>query len=381
MDWHWILKRFFRKISAWEHMALSLAGRFILSQSVLTQLAVYWAHIFSLPASIILKINRLLANFIWSGSSNPFKIHLAKLEMISLPKKYGGWGLLDMQSFGRALLCKSLTRALFRDGLWSSAIRKKYMQDKDLIYWYWRGSIGISHGSAIWLSLRKVQQYFIRRLRWNLFSGEHVFIGIDPIIDDRELACFSNNLISFLHRQGLFTWDKIISSWCGPIPIWSNAYELHLLVSLHAEWNSVLSFLCSLSIHRAGHEDSLIWFVPNKKLPIRVCDIYTDLILTKADNSGSIFSNRFWKLEAFQWWCAQKESWHSMFIIVLWCLWKWRNAKIFQESKEPLRSTLHHIIVTYGVFPDRVPKKDNQKNTDGSVPHFSFLATFFDGAE
>jgi len=104
VDWHWILERFFRKISAWEQRALSLARRFIMSQLVLTQLAVYWSHIYSLLASIILKINRLLANFIWGGSSNQVKIHLMKLEMISMPKKYGGWGPLDMRSFGRELL-------------------------------------------------------------------------------------------------------------------------------------------------------------------------------------------------------------------------------------------------------------------------------------
>jgi len=40
-DWQWLVDRFFKKIVLWEARWLSLAGRFILVQSVLTQLPVY----------------------------------------------------------------------------------------------------------------------------------------------------------------------------------------------------------------------------------------------------------------------------------------------------------------------------------------------------
>ena len=40
-DWKWILDRFYKRISAWEFRCLSLAGRVILVQSVLNQLAIY----------------------------------------------------------------------------------------------------------------------------------------------------------------------------------------------------------------------------------------------------------------------------------------------------------------------------------------------------
>lgn len=103
-DWSWILGRFHRRISAWEFRCLSLAGRVVLVQSVLNQLTVYWAHLFAIPASIIKSMNSLSANFIWGGQADKRKFHLTKLANISLPKSMGGWGLLDMQSFGRALL-------------------------------------------------------------------------------------------------------------------------------------------------------------------------------------------------------------------------------------------------------------------------------------
>lgn len=60
MDWKWLLDRYYKKISLWEYKCLSLARKVILAQSVLSQLAVYWAHLFFLPASIIQKMKSLL---------------------------------------------------------------------------------------------------------------------------------------------------------------------------------------------------------------------------------------------------------------------------------------------------------------------------------
>jgi len=78
-DWQWLIERYYKKISAWEYRSLSLAGRVILSQAVLSQMVVYWAHLFYLPASIIHKLNKVTANFIWGGKSEQRKFHLAKM--------------------------------------------------------------------------------------------------------------------------------------------------------------------------------------------------------------------------------------------------------------------------------------------------------------
>eukprot|EP00253_Pinus_taeda_P009171 PITA_09171 len=121
-DWQWIPDRFSRRISAWEYRCLSLVGRVILAQSVLNQLAVYWAHLYFLLASIMKSMNRVTTNFIWGGQAERRKFHLSKLSSISLPKSMGGWGLLDMRTFGKALSYKSLWRAIHGEGPWSIAI-------------------------------------------------------------------------------------------------------------------------------------------------------------------------------------------------------------------------------------------------------------------
>lgn len=89
-DWQWIPDRYYKRISVWEYRCLSLAGRVILAQYVLNQLAIYWAHLYFLPASIIQSMNKLATNFIWGEQAGKRKYHLSKLSNISLPKSKGG---------------------------------------------------------------------------------------------------------------------------------------------------------------------------------------------------------------------------------------------------------------------------------------------------
>lgn len=156
-DWKWLIDRFYKKISSWEMRFLSLAGRYILVQAVLSQLAVYWAHLYLLPASVISKMVSLAANFVWGGRSYHSKFHLIKMESISKSKKAGGWGLMHMRTFGKALLCKSLHRGIYGEGPWSKVINRKYLKGRSMVFWYRRKSLGIKRGSAIWKSFRKIQ--------------------------------------------------------------------------------------------------------------------------------------------------------------------------------------------------------------------------------
>lgn len=122
-DSEWLIERFYKKISSWEYRTLSMAGRVILATAVLSQLSVYWDHLFYLPSCTIQRLNKITANFIWGGSSVHRKFHLAKMNVISIPKQFGGWGLKDLRQFGCALLCRTLWRGIFGNSPWSILIR------------------------------------------------------------------------------------------------------------------------------------------------------------------------------------------------------------------------------------------------------------------
>jgi len=93
-DWQWLADRFFKKIAAWEARCLSLAGRFILVQSVLSQLPIYGSHLFYIPGSIIKRLISITGNFLWGGKSHQSKINLVRMDIIARPRNLGAGVLL-----------------------------------------------------------------------------------------------------------------------------------------------------------------------------------------------------------------------------------------------------------------------------------------------
>ena len=55
-DWNWLVQKFEKKISLWTHKMLSLGGRLILIQSVLSSIPVYWMGLAPIPASTLHKL-------------------------------------------------------------------------------------------------------------------------------------------------------------------------------------------------------------------------------------------------------------------------------------------------------------------------------------
>lgn len=189
------------------------------------------------------------------------KFHLSKLEFLSLPKNLGGWGLMDIRIFGRALLCKALWRGIFIPNPWSAIIRQKYLKGRSLEFWFRSGSLGIKQGSAIWLSFRRIEQYFLDNLKWRIFSGRKIFIGLDSF------AGFKGNLhlqvpdplLFHLHGSGYFTWDRIIERWNGPYPMLKNAADLGVPQALFSLWDNLKLSIDQAGLKQAGIDDHLVW--------------------------------------------------------------------------------------------------------------------------
>lgn len=172
------------------------------------------------------------------------------MDDISRPRKFGGWGLLDMRSFGNALLCKSLLRGIFGEGPWSLFINRKYLKGRSIEYWYRRNSLGIKRGSAIWHSLRKIQSFYMGNLRWRVFLGSSILIGFDSIMNGLA-SPLPHAMVSFFHSRGIFTWDKLIKSWSLTSPVWKDEVDLLMPPSIFSIWSSVLA--CFTGIAYSSH--------------------------------------------------------------------------------------------------------------------------------
>lgn len=169
-----------------------MGRNFTLVQAVITQLTVYWAHLYQLPSTIIKKIDGITTNFILSGMRQRKKYHLSKLHFITLPKKMGGWGILDLRRFGHALLLKFIWCGIFGTGIWSQFINQKYMKNIGFKVWLRLGHIEQSSDSTIWHSFSKIGKTFLEMLAWKLGIRHHIIIGrnhirglmdMDPFLD------------------------------------------------------------------------------------------------------------------------------------------------------------------------------------------------------
>ena len=149
-DWLWIIDKYRKRNNGWSLRWLSKGGKLILAQAVFQRLLVYWAHLFLIAKAITEIINTTMANFIWEGGRGKGKYHLTELEHITDPKNWGGWGLLDIDSFGKALIMKSIWRCLHTPGVWRDLIRYKYLRSQTLETIYLVGCENDGRGSYIW---------------------------------------------------------------------------------------------------------------------------------------------------------------------------------------------------------------------------------------
>ena len=108
--WNPILEKMERKLTGWKRLYLSKGGRVTLIKSTLSNLPIYFLSLFSIPASVANRIEKLQRNFLWGGFGDEPKIHLVKWATECAPISLGGLGIRKIRLFNIALLGKWLWR-------------------------------------------------------------------------------------------------------------------------------------------------------------------------------------------------------------------------------------------------------------------------------
>ena len=65
--WDPVVDRVSRRLDGWKKAHLSLRGRITLIQSCSSHIPTYFLSIFKIPSSIVLKVEKLQKDFLWSG--------------------------------------------------------------------------------------------------------------------------------------------------------------------------------------------------------------------------------------------------------------------------------------------------------------------------
>jgi hypothetical protein len=89
---------------------LSKGGRITLIKNTLSNLHTYFMSLFSLPTSVVIRIEKLQCNFLWGGLGEKFKYCLVSRPKMCLPISEGRLEIRNLMKFNHALLSKWLWR-------------------------------------------------------------------------------------------------------------------------------------------------------------------------------------------------------------------------------------------------------------------------------
>jgi hypothetical protein len=120
---------------------LSLGGRLVLINSVLTNMILYMISFFLLTKGVLHKLDYYRSRFFWQGDSEKKKYRLVKWSIVCRPKDQGGLEFITFRLRTRLSSANGFLSFLPRMGS-----GKLYLEESTLVrrrYLKWFGNLGI----------------------------------------------------------------------------------------------------------------------------------------------------------------------------------------------------------------------------------------------
>ncbi len=119
-------------MSSWKGKHLSVGGRLVLINSVLSSLAMFMLSFFEVPKGILEKLDYYRSRFFWQCEEHKKKYRLAKWSILCKPKECGGLGIQNLELQNKCMLSKWLYKLWNEEGVWQNLLRRKYLSKKTL---------------------------------------------------------------------------------------------------------------------------------------------------------------------------------------------------------------------------------------------------------
>jgi hypothetical protein len=161
------------RLAPWKLLYLSKGGRVALIKSTLSNLPTYLLSLFSIPAKVAKRIEKIQQDFLWGGGLNDeVKIHLVDWDTVCSPISEGGLGIRNVKKFNQALLGKWLWQyAHEEDAWWRSVLEAKYGSTWE----GWRScDITEAHGVGLWKFICMGWNNFKRHFRFDPGVGSKI---------------------------------------------------------------------------------------------------------------------------------------------------------------------------------------------------------------
>jgi hypothetical protein len=105
-DWKIIETKFEKKLSGWKGKLLSIGGRLVLINSVLTSLVMFMLSFFEVPRGVLERIDYFHSRFLWQDENHNNKYRLARWDILCQPKDQRGLGIQNIDVQNKCLLSK-----------------------------------------------------------------------------------------------------------------------------------------------------------------------------------------------------------------------------------------------------------------------------------
>ncbi|WJX46635.1 beta-amyrin 28-monooxygenase [Trifolium repens] len=116
-----------KRLGSWGNKYVSLGGRIVLINAVLSSIPIFFLSYMKLPVKVWREVVKIQRNFLWGGLSLKRRISWVKWEDICRSKKEGGLGIRDLRVVNLSLLAKWRWKLLTNeDEVWKNVMVAKY---------------------------------------------------------------------------------------------------------------------------------------------------------------------------------------------------------------------------------------------------------------
>eukprot|EP00253_Pinus_taeda_P012058 PITA_12058 len=309
-DWVWLVAKLEKRLTGWSFRFLSRAGRLVLIKSVLEAIPVFWMALAWIPRNILGRLKQLCNRYLWNGNQDKRLFAWISWQKITMPKKWGGWGLKDLLAFARALAAKMGWALLTSQNVWAHVTYHKYIWPQDIMEWARLPSWSSKGCSSIWKALIHSLPLIRDNLVWRINDGTLGRIGMDPWINYGGRHTLTRDLITHLHNRNTRNFVHIADQQHTDIlsQAWKSAQQLDLPLQWHQEWNEYISALTESHIRIKQGPDELIWCKADHGIYAPKYG-YRELISHRIPDPLPSWWHNIWKLTApprtrLYFWCA-----------------------------------------------------------------------------
>ena len=278
-EWKEVEERFQKKLSGWKGKMLSVSGRLVLINSVLSNFSMFMLSFFEVPRGVLKRLDYYRSRFFWQSDGHKKKYRLIKWGVLCTPKDQGGLGILDLDLQNRCLLSKWVFRLINEDGIWQRLLRNKYLRHKTITQVEYMP--GDSH---FWSSLMKVKNDFLRMGKFMVGDGSQTRFWEDAWLETIPFKLQYPDLYNIVRKKSA-TVSTVLRS--NPLNV---AFRRSLVGNNLQAWLHLIAKVVNVQL--TDQKDTFLWTLKqNSQFTVR--SMYRALVAPLAVP----YNNIIWKLK------------------------------------------------------------------------------------